>query len=239
MTRPKTTSTKRPKAQKRSRANPRSRQRPRRGRIARAMTAFIAFVIIATMAPIAVLRWVPPLTTAFMWQSRTADPATGRPCPRVDYHWTPWRHISSDLPRAILVAEDQRFFAHRGFDTKAIGQAVDGHDVAALHGLREHDTSANGVAIEQHRARAALALAAPLFYGGEQAFFAQHVEQALAQPRVGHFAWRAVDVEDVVVAVVAVLAAGPHAATSSLDARRTSRLASTPTAWRRYSALDR
>ena len=89
------------------------------------MTAFIAFVIIATMAPIAVLRWVPPLTTAFMWQSRTADPATGRPCPRVDYHWTPWRHISSDLPRAILVAEDQRFFAHRGFDTKAIGQAVD------------------------------------------------------------------------------------------------------------------
>ena len=56
--------------------------------------------------------------------SRTADPATGRACREIDYRWTPWSTISIQVPRAVLVAEDQRFLMHSGFDTKAIGHAV-------------------------------------------------------------------------------------------------------------------
>ncbi len=74
---------------------------------------------------IAALRFVPPPTTAFMLYSRVADPATGLACDRVDYQWVGWARISPNVPRAILVAEDQRFFEHQGFDTKAIEAALD------------------------------------------------------------------------------------------------------------------
>lgn len=81
--------------------------------------------IVLSAVPVLLLRWVPPPTTAFMLISRHADPATGRACAAVDYRWVPWSAISLQVPLAILVAEDQRFLMHRGFDTKAIGHAVD------------------------------------------------------------------------------------------------------------------
>ena len=88
--------------------------------------AIMALLLVSVTAiPIAILRWFPPPTTAFMLHSRRADPATGRACRRIDYRWAPWREISREVPRAILVAEDQRFFEHNGFDTKAIGAALD------------------------------------------------------------------------------------------------------------------
>jgi monofunctional biosynthetic peptidoglycan transglycosylase len=81
--------------------------------------------LLATVVPIALLRvWAPP-TTAFMWQSHRSDPATGRACTHIDYQWVPWRELAPKLPWAVLVAEDQRFLAHRGFDVKAIADALD------------------------------------------------------------------------------------------------------------------
>jgi monofunctional biosynthetic peptidoglycan transglycosylase len=75
--------------------------------------------------PIALLRWVPPPTSAFMLESRWKDPATGRSCRRVEQQWVPWERIATSLPAAVLVAEDQRFFQHRGFDMNAIADAVE------------------------------------------------------------------------------------------------------------------
>jgi len=95
-----------------------------RRRLARVVVCGAVALVLATAMPIALLRWLPPPTTAFMLYSRVADPATGRACERVAYDWVPWRAISRDIPRAVLVAEDQRFLQHRGFDTKAIGDAV-------------------------------------------------------------------------------------------------------------------
>lgn len=94
-------------------------------RLRRFAAGLLALALLATLLPVAALRWLPPPTSAFMLQSRRADPATGQPCERVSYRWVPWRAISPQLPRAMLVAEDQRFLQHRGFDTKAIGNAVD------------------------------------------------------------------------------------------------------------------
>jgi monofunctional biosynthetic peptidoglycan transglycosylase len=81
--------------------------------------------VLAPGLPIAALRLVSPPTTAFMLHSRADDPATGRACSRVEYRWVSWPDISPVVPRAILVAEDQRFFEHRGFDTKAIEAALE------------------------------------------------------------------------------------------------------------------
>lgn len=94
-------------------------------RLRRVVAGAVLFALIATILPIALLRvWAPP-TTAFMWQSRRADPATGRACERVDYRFVPWRDLAPLLPWAVLVAEDQRFLAHRGFDVDAIADAID------------------------------------------------------------------------------------------------------------------
>ncbi|NNL67703.1 MAG: monofunctional biosynthetic peptidoglycan transglycosylase, partial [Myxococcales bacterium] len=75
------------------------------------------------VVPVAVLRFVAPPTTAFMLRSRQADPATGAPCPDVAYTWVPREAIAPDLRLAVLVAEDQRFYQHRGFDFESMRRA--------------------------------------------------------------------------------------------------------------------
>jgi len=94
--------------------------------------------------PIGLMRVVPPVTSAFMLQSRSRDPATGRACERVDYRWVSRDSIARDLARAVLVAEDQRFFQHGGFDTRAIGDAVE--EYARGGGLRGASTVSQQVA---------------------------------------------------------------------------------------------
>ena len=83
------------------------------------------------------------------------------------------------------------------------GDALDRDDRLTDRRGRQHQARAHQHAVDQHAARAALALLARAL-GAEQAeALAQHVEQALAQPRVGHLVVVAVDVQDVVLAVVA------------------------------------
>lgn len=42
-----------------------------------------------------------------------------------EYRWTAWEAVSPELPRAIVAAEDQRFFEHGGFDLDSIRAAVE------------------------------------------------------------------------------------------------------------------
>jgi monofunctional biosynthetic peptidoglycan transglycosylase len=92
--------------------------------LVRAVSIGTALALLITIVPVALLRFVPPPTSAFMLRSRYADPATGEACRRVAYDWVPLERIAGGLARAVLVAEDQRFFEHGGFDTKAIGDAL-------------------------------------------------------------------------------------------------------------------
>lgn len=111
------------KSTRRRKSSKSSKRRNRRWGC-RMAAVLLLLVVGATALPIALLRWVPPPTTAFMWASRTDDPATGRPCRSLAYRWAPWSAISIQVPRAVLIAEDQRFLQHRGFDTQAIRGAV-------------------------------------------------------------------------------------------------------------------
>ncbi len=79
----------------------------------------------ATALVLLALREIPPPSSAFMWISRTADPSTGLPCAGVEYQWVDGAFISPHLKLAVVVAEDQRFFLHRGFDLRSMERAFD------------------------------------------------------------------------------------------------------------------
>jgi monofunctional biosynthetic peptidoglycan transglycosylase len=65
---------------------------------------------------VASLRWIPPVTTAFMLQS---------PVKPVDYRWVPARLQPEPLRLAVVAAEDQKFWTHNGFDLDAIQEAME------------------------------------------------------------------------------------------------------------------
>ena len=81
-----------------------------------------------TAAAIYFLERSPAPTSAFMIQSRTADPATGLPCSAIEYDWVDREHISPHLRLAVVLAEDQRFMLHHGIDFEGITRALKERD---------------------------------------------------------------------------------------------------------------
>jgi len=112
-------------------ARPRARSRAKKRRLFR--TAALGFALLfllaiaATAIPVLLLASIAPPTTSFMLLSRVADPATGQGCEVVDYSWVDLGAIAPDLGLAVIVAEDQRFFDHAGFDLNAITRALSDH----------------------------------------------------------------------------------------------------------------
>ncbi|MDJ0850473.1 MAG: monofunctional biosynthetic peptidoglycan transglycosylase [Myxococcota bacterium] len=88
---------------------------------------FVGLVLLFAVSLVVIgpLRWVPPPTTAFMLISLEADPSTGLPCDHVEQQWVDWDAISPELPLAVVLAEDQRFFFHGGFDFRAMSRALE------------------------------------------------------------------------------------------------------------------
>ena len=95
-------------------AKPGTAQRPRHY----LLRALGVLFLIALLPPALVLalRWLPPPTTAFMLQSET------RP---VRYQWVPASQIADVARRAVVAAEDQKFWVHEGFDFEAIEKALE------------------------------------------------------------------------------------------------------------------
>ena len=65
-----------------------------------------------------------PASTAFM-DARLASMREKTPTAKLQQQWVPYEKISSHLKRAILVAEDDRFVDHEGFDWEGIQNAMD------------------------------------------------------------------------------------------------------------------
>ena len=73
---------------------------------------------------------------------------------------------------------------HVGHRAAFVGlQPFDGHDLGADGRRREHEARAHEHAVDEHRARAALALLAAGLRARQPEPLAQHVEQALTEPR--------------------------------------------------------
>jgi monofunctional biosynthetic peptidoglycan transglycosylase len=78
-------------------------------------------LLILSILPIVLLRWIDPITSSFMLQyqwTHSADQA-------LDYQWRDWGQLSPQLKIAVVAAEDQTFPDHYGFDFKSIIDALE------------------------------------------------------------------------------------------------------------------
>ena len=73
-----------------------------------------------------------PPSTAFIDRYRAHQRAGGKPV-RLAWTWTGYEAIAPSLKRAVLVAEDIRFFSHRGFEPSewrdAVERAIERHEI--------------------------------------------------------------------------------------------------------------
>lgn len=77
----------------------------------------------ASILQVAVLRFVDPPFTAFMFGRQIEAWSQGEWRFRVAYDWRDMERIAPTLPMAVVAAEDQRFVEHDGFDFQAIEKA--------------------------------------------------------------------------------------------------------------------
>jgi monofunctional biosynthetic peptidoglycan transglycosylase len=82
--------------------------------------AFLASSVLAVLA----MRWIHPVTSAFMMASYLDAWGSRDWSYRADYRWTPYDQISRHAKLAVIASEDQKFAFHPGFDFEAIDKAV-------------------------------------------------------------------------------------------------------------------
>ena len=105
-----------------------------------------------------------PTSTAFMReelaQLREKDPRA-----RLQRRWVPYSHISDNLKRAVVAAEDAKFIDHAGFDWEAIEKAIQKNE-------REGRVVAGASTISQQ-------LAKNLFLSGERTWLRKGEEAVI------------------------------------------------------------
>jgi monofunctional biosynthetic peptidoglycan transglycosylase len=89
--------------------------------------AFVGF----TWTCVLILRFVPPLTSAFMIERRIDAWLGAEHGFALKYQFIPLAKISEELPIALVAGEDQKFPLHHGFDVQAIADAMDEADEGA------------------------------------------------------------------------------------------------------------
>ncbi len=81
------------------------------------------FFIFSSLILVALLTVIPPATTAFMLFQHLEDLSQQRPYQPIEHYWVKRSQISPYAFKAVVASEDQLFFQHQGFDTRAIVQA--------------------------------------------------------------------------------------------------------------------
>ena len=84
---------------------------------AAAVVAVSGAVVWLTWPDVAALAKQNPKTTAFIEAARARGD-------QVEWRWVAYSHISVELKKAVVVAEDLSFFSHNGFDTHEIQLAA-------------------------------------------------------------------------------------------------------------------
>ena len=105
-----------------------------------------------------------PDSTAFM-RTRLESLREEQPGARIQYAWVSYRRISPHLKRAVVAAEDARFFQHDGFDWDGIRKAYEKN-------IREGEVVAGGSTITQQ-------LAKNLFLSGARTWWRKAQEAAI------------------------------------------------------------
>lgn len=96
-------------------------KKPVRSRIWKIVFGLLLCFFALTIAPVLLYRFVNPPTTPLMvirWVESEQN------LPLHLNSWVPIEEISPNIMKAVLAAEDQKFFAHHGFDWLAIKYAI-------------------------------------------------------------------------------------------------------------------
>ena len=101
-------------------------------RLAKIAGGAVLGLVLLSAIPVLVLRWLHPLTTAFMLEARAEAGFSGQRGYRQDYRWVSLEQISPHAAIAVIASEDQQFPFHAGFDFDSIREAVR----ASEHGKR-------------------------------------------------------------------------------------------------------
>jgi monofunctional biosynthetic peptidoglycan transglycosylase len=78
-----------------------------------------------SLAAVLVLRFVPPVCSAFMVEKYCNGLIASRGQTSIAYHWADWEEISQRVALAAVAAEDQKFPKHFGFDFESIAEALE------------------------------------------------------------------------------------------------------------------
>lgn len=84
-----------------------------------------AGAVLASVILVIVFKWVPILYTPLMM--KRSIHSIGNPTINVRYKWTPIEDISDDMIYAVIAAEDQKFYFHKGFDFEEMKRMKDEH----------------------------------------------------------------------------------------------------------------
>jgi monofunctional biosynthetic peptidoglycan transglycosylase len=104
----------------------------------------VLVLILGTVLPILLLRWLPPPMTSFMVNRQFAAWRDRDRQYRLRYRWADLKQISPHLRIAVVAAEDQKFPQHLGFDLESISDAWKEHENG--HRLRGASTISQQVA---------------------------------------------------------------------------------------------
>jgi monofunctional biosynthetic peptidoglycan transglycosylase len=154
---------------------------PQRGSLARRLLriagAAALGLLLLTAIPVLVLRWLHPLTTAFMLEARADAALAGQHGYRQDYRWASLEQISPHAAIAVIASEDQQFPFHAGFDFDSIREAVR----ASEHGKRLRGAST----ISQQVAKNLFLWSGPSFVRkGLEAWFTVLIETLWPKDRI-------------------------------------------------------
>jgi monofunctional glycosyltransferase len=98
--------------------------RRKRRRLIKLIVLITLGVLVASLGPVLIFRFLPPPFSALMVQRRIESWSASDPY-KARYDWTPLDQIAPVMGAAVIAAEDQTFADHFGFDWKAIEKAIE------------------------------------------------------------------------------------------------------------------
>jgi len=93
-------------------------------RLRRALLGAALAWMLITVVPVLLLRWIAPVTSAFMLEAKWHAAHIGERGYRTDYRWVGYRRISPEAGIAAVASEDQTFPFNHGFDFRSIDRAI-------------------------------------------------------------------------------------------------------------------
>lgn len=80
--------------------------------------------LLVSVACVLLMRWVNPVTSAFMLRERVLSWFSDEPF-ELHHEWVARENISAQAKLAVIASEDQKFPEHAGFDLDSISKAFD------------------------------------------------------------------------------------------------------------------